>query len=185
MRSTDILPRQCPGCTVVMTNDESIINGWTLQETEETHVDELMTWFVDAEDINIWGGPSFRYPFSRDSFFEDLHWGQMASFNLCSPSGSFVAFGQLYERFGCINLARLVVHPARRRQGVGQRLIKLLMRKGPVLFSVDRFSLFVYRENIPAYECYKSLGFVVTEYPEGMPYADVCYYLTRPVRPHT
>lgn len=38
---------------------------------------------------------------------------------------------------------------------------------------------FTFRDNKPAYECYKSLGFGITDYPDDMPYADVCYYLTR------
>ena len=157
-------------------------DGWQLQEMTEAGIDELMTWFTRAEDVNTWGGPSFRYPFSRNSFIEDIHWGRMASFSLHRPAGALAAFGQLYERFGCVNLARLVVNPAMRGAGVGKKLIEMLMRKGPSLFDSDKFSLFVLRDNIPAFECYKSMGFVVTEYPDQMPYADVCYYLTRPAR---
>jgi ribosomal protein S18 acetylase RimI-like enzyme len=156
-------------------------DDWILRGMIEADIDELMSWFVHAEDVNIWGGPSFRYPFTRDSFIEDIHWDRMATFSLHSPSGAFAAFGQLYERFGCMNLARLVVNPSIRGEGVGKRLIKMLMLKGPSLFGSDKFSLFVLRENIPAYECYKSMGFVITKYPDEMPHGDVCYYLTRPV----
>jgi ribosomal protein S18 acetylase RimI-like enzyme len=106
----------------------------------------------------------------------------MASFRLVDPSGSFTAFGQLYERFGRINLARLVVNPALRAQGVGKRLVEALMAEGSSLFSCDEYSLFVFRENTPAFRCYKSMGFVVGDYPDEMPHADVCYYLTRSVQ---
>lgn len=163
--------------TVILQTEE----GWTLRSMLESDIDELMSWFVDAEDIMIWGGPTFRYPFTRESFVADIHWGQMASFSLHSPSGSLAAFGQMYERFGCTHLARLVANPSMRGEGVGKRLIKLLMRQGPSLFRNDRFSLFVYRENTPACECYKSMGFAVTNYPDEMPHADVCDYLTRTV----
>lgn len=66
--------------------------------------------------------------------------------------------------------------------GVGKRLVSKLMVAGRSLFSCDECSLFVFRENIPAYECYKSMGFVVADYPGDMPHADVCYYLTRPLQ---
>lgn len=67
-----------------------------------------------------------------------------------------------------------------RGQGVGRRLIEMLMKAGQAMFPGDQYSLFVLRENKPAYECYKSLGFEATDYPDDMPHADVCYYLTRP-----
>lgn len=156
-------------------------DGWTLDESVESDIDQLMKWFPDTASIDIWGGPHFRHPFTRHSFSEDLYWGRMASFSLRDPAGAFAAFGQIYERTGCINLARLVANPAMRGQGVGRRLIEVLMTVGQSMFACPRFSLFVYRDNTPAYECYKSMGFVVTKYPGDVVLAEVCDYLTRPV----
>ena len=34
---------------------------------------------------------------------------------------------------------------------------------------------------LAALGCYQSMGFVIHDYPEGAPMADLCYYLTRPV----
>lgn len=157
-------------------------DDWTLEESTANDIDELMSWFSAADDIMIWGGPSFRYPFTRKTFLEDVYWGRMASFSLRDPAGAFAAFGQVYERIGRINFARLVANPAMRGRGVGKRLVDMLMTASRGLFSCDEFSLFVFRENIPAYECYKSMGFVVRDYPDGVPHADVCYYLTQPVK---
>jgi len=157
-------------------------DGWTMRQSTMPDIDELMTWFPKPEDINIWGGPSFRFPFTRETFLQDVYFGRMASFSLCDPSAHLVAFGQLYDRDGRMHLARLVVSPAMRRQGAGRRLIDMLMTVGLKGFSGNEYSLFVFCDNTPAYECYKSMGFVVAEYPRDMPHADVCYYLTRPVR---
>ena len=155
------------------------IDGWTLQEATTADIDELMDWFPEAEDINIWGGPDFRYPFTRSTFFEDIHWGRMASFSLRNSAGHLAAFGQLYDREGRIHLARLIVSRDMRGQGVGKRLIAELMAKGASLFDCDEYSLFVFQRNIAAFKCYESMGFVVSDYPDKMPYADVCYYLIR------
>lgn len=152
--------------------------GWVLRDSQERDIDELMSWFPDADSVLVWGGPTFRYPFNRHSFAEDVHWGRMASFSLCNPAGRLAAFGQLYERIGRINFARLVANPAMRGAGVGKRLIGQMMVASRSMFDCDEYSLFVYRDNGPAYECYKSMGFVVTDFPDGVPYADVCYYLT-------
>lgn len=154
--------------------------GWTLAKTRSVEIDELMNWFPQAENIIVWGGPTFRFPFTRATFLEDIHWGRMASFSLKDRAATLAAFGQLYERDGRIHLARLVVNPSMRGQGVGKRLISMLMDAGQARFSGSEFSLFVFRENTAAYECYKSMGFIVRKYPEDMPHGDVCYYLTRP-----
>lgn len=181
MPSIVISRRQCPGLNFLMSVDARRNDGWVLEQSTTADIDHLMTWFTGRNDITIWGGPSFRYPFSRESFYEDIYWGRMATFSLRDPSGTLAAFGQAYERFGRINLARLVANPSMRGCGVGKRLIGKLMMTSRGLFSCDEYSLFVFRENTVAYECYKSMGFVVADYPEETSYADVCFYLTRPV----
>ena len=159
--------------------------SWALHRAAEADIDDLMSWFPTPDDIIIWGGPEFRFPFTRETFLEDTRFSRMASFSLRDPGGGFVAFGQLYDRDGRIHLARLVVKPAMRGKGIGKRLMNMLMEVGLSLYSADEYSLFVFRENPPAYECYRSMGFIVGDYPADMPYADVCYYLTRPVRQAT
>ena len=143
-------------------------------------MDEIMGWLPDKHSVDIWGGPHFRYPFTRETFLEDCRWGQMASFALRDPKNGLAAFGQVYERLGRINLARLIAHPERRGQGIGKRLVILLMEQGARMLPLDEFSLYVYRDNLPAYRCYTSLGFEIHDYPEKDPLAGVCYYLIRP-----
>ena len=156
-------------------------DGWQLVETTDHDLDELMSWFHDADDVDIWGGPRFRFPFTRATFQKDCHWGRMPGFRLDSPQGEFSAFGQMYRRYGRINLARLVVNPAMRGQGVCKRLVSMLIEAGPSLFEGDEISLFAYRHNEAALGCYRSMGFEVRDYPSGARMAEQCYYLTRPV----
>ena len=156
-------------------------DGWALDETVDSDIDQLMKWFPDADATRIWGGPDFRHPFNRHSFAEDIHWGRMVTFSLRSPAGELAGFGQLYERLQRINLARLAVNPTLRGQGIGRRLVEMLMTLGPQMFSCAEFSLFVYRENVVAAKCYESFGFKVTSYPNGVPLGEDCDYLTRPV----
>lgn len=155
--------------------------GWQLVEADEADLATLMTWFSGAEDVNLWGGPRFRFPFTPDTFREDCRFGEMASFRLNAPAGEFAAFGQVYERYGRINFARLVVNPDMRGTGVGKRLLAALMEAGPRVVAAHEFSLFCYRHNAAALACYRSMGFAVRDYPAGAPMADVCFYLTRPV----
>jgi ribosomal protein S18 acetylase RimI-like enzyme len=156
-------------------------NSWQLVEATEGDLEQLMTWFAGPDDVTLWGGPRFRFPFTPDTFRQDCRWGRMPSFRLNSPAGEFAAFGQMYERYGRINFARLIVNPEMRGAGVGKRLLAALIKTGPGVMTADEFSLFCYRHNAVALACYRSMGFAVRDYPDGAPMADVCYYLTRPV----
>jgi ribosomal protein S18 acetylase RimI-like enzyme len=157
-----------------------IEDGWQLCPTAAADFDVLMQWFPDARSVDIWGGPRFRYPFTPESFREDCRFGRIQSFSLRNHSGELAAFGQVYDRDGHGHLARLVSNPAMRRQGVGRRLIEMIMRAAGAAGDYDGFSLFVYRDNEPAYRCYLDLGFVVQPFPEGAALADECFFLTRP-----
>ena len=154
-------------------------DGWRLRKAGERDLEILMTWFENRDDVVIWGGPKFRYPFTAQSFREDCHWPEMASYSLRNPARQFCAFGQFYNRNERINLARLVVHPQQRRRGIGRHLVASLMKVGRRSLPLNEFSLFVYRDNLPALECYRSLGFEITDYPPDEILAERCYYLTR------
>jgi ribosomal protein S18 acetylase RimI-like enzyme len=107
----------------------------------------------------------------------------MQTYALRDPDGRLAAFGQSYDRHGRGHLARLIANPDMRRRGAGSRLIELIIASLEARHAFDEYSLFVYRHNIPAYECYLSLGFAVTDYPEDAAMADRCYFLTRPAPP--
>lgn len=69
------------------------------------HIRELMTWLADEPSVRIWGGPLFRFPFTEETFLEDVHWGKMATYALVDPEGVLIAFGQWYEKTGRVHLA--------------------------------------------------------------------------------
>ena len=153
--------------------------GWTLATAGGEDFSELMTWFPDAASVDRWGGPEFRFPFTRESFLEDCRIDTMKSYALRNPDGLLAAFGQSYERNGRGHLARLIANPSLRRQGAGTRLIEMIVATLDAQFDYDEYSLFVYRDNMPAYRCYLSLGFAVADYPVDGVMADRCYFLTR------
>lgn len=162
-----------------MSDVEVADQGWTLTATRDTEIDELMGWFPDSHSVDIWGGPEFRYPFSRESFVADCRMDVMRSFTLHDPGGAMAAFGQLYDRQGRGHLARLISNPAMRRRGAGKRLISMLMQVARKEMGFDEYSLFVYRDNVPAYQCYLAMGFTVQDYPDDAKMKDRCYFLTR------
>jgi ribosomal protein S18 acetylase RimI-like enzyme len=154
-------------------------DGWSLSPTTDTDIDAVMAWFPDAESVNVWGGPAFRYPFTGETFREDCRLDLTDSYCLRDASGELAAFGQSYERCGRGHLARLASNPAMRRRGAGKRLIRMILASLDQRHGYDEYSLFVFRDNEPAYQCYLSLGFGVHEYPDDAPMPDRCYFLTK------
>ena len=97
--------------------------------------------------------------------------------NATLTSNPFAAFDQVVSSCysgWCLAYGTSMASPA--AAGVAA-----LIEAGPTMSSADEFSLFSYRHNAAALGCYQSMGFVIHEYPEGAPMADLCYYLTRPV----
>lgn len=157
-------------------------SGWILSLLVDGEIEEVMTWFPDARSVDIWGGPNFRFPFTGETFREDCKLDLMQSWVLRRDEGELAAFGQVCERQGRGHLARLVSNPEMRRLGAGRKLIQMIIAMLEETHSYDEHSLFVYRDNTPAYQCYLSLGFVVQDYPEDAPMAEKCYFLTRKTR---
>ncbi len=154
-------------------------NGWTLAAADVVDINELMGWFPDAHSVAIWGGPGFRYPFTEKTFRDDCRVNEMLSYCLKYKDGAMVGFGQVYDRDDRGHLARLITHPNMRRQGIGRRLIIMLINAAKKSSGYDEYSLFVFRDNVPAYRCYLEMGFVLQKYPDDAPMKDKCYFLTR------
>lgn len=154
-------------------------SAWILAAATDADIDQVMTWFPDAQSVAVWGGPEFRYPFTPATFREDCRLGQMDSYSLRSAAGELAAFGQSYEREGRGHLARLVSNPALRRRGAGRQLIRMIIAALDERHDYAEYSLFVYRNNVPAYQCYLASGFVVQDYPADAPMPDQCFFLTK------
>lgn len=149
-----------------------------LVPASDEHLAELMTWFADRESTALWGGPHFRHPFTEATFREDAYWGRMPALALVGPGGELFAFGQFYLRAGRCQLARLAVSPARRRQGLGARLVREIAAEGCRRLAVDECSLFVAETNEPATRLYRKLGFVEAPLPDGETAVDGALFMT-------
>lgn len=131
------------------------------------HVEELMSWFRNREAVSSWGGPPFRYPFSRESFLEDVYWDRMPTFVLLDTAGAMIGFGQTYEKEERGHLARLIVSPEHRGKGHGRALVEQLSEKARELFSCSEISLYMARDNEVATRCYTNAGFEEASNPSG------------------
>lgn len=137
-----------------------------------------MSWFNDEQALFSWAGPGFGYPFDDASFTADLHLDELSSFALTSDTSELLAFGQFYARLGKCHMARLVVSPHHRGQGLAAELLRLLCERGSRELGTEGFSLFVLEDNAAAIAAYRKFGFEIARYPETMP-ADNCVYMAK------
>lgn len=106
------------------------------------------------------------YPMSDEKFLKLLTADQFKSFGLLNDEQELVSFGQYYRRLEHHHLARLAVNPKYRGQGLAKILMTNILQQAFLQQSAKGASLFVVKDNIVAYQCYQSLGFIETEYPE-------------------
>jgi len=150
-----------------------------LVPTKIQHLDILKTWVTDNQSARFWCGPGFRYPFTDEIFLQDIQWGAVPSYSLISREGELIGFGQYYENHGRCHLARIIVSPGHRGQGIGYRLVDNLIAIGLEDLALDECSLFVNSRNEKAVACYQSLGFCDLPYPEWQMYYDNINYMVR------
>ena len=149
-----------------------------LTQPSDANFIELMSWFSTEEELSIWSGPGFRYPFDLSSFKSDLKLDSLNSFSLVSTEGSLLAFGQYYQRLERCHLGRLVVNPNLRGQGIASNLIHQLSVLGKSDLKTDSCSLFVLGHNKSAIQAYTKLGFSMADYPEEIPLEN-CFYMVK------
>lgn len=140
---------------------------------------ELIGWFVTETDAKKWGGPSIHFPLTFDQVKIDIEWDVADSFSLIGENGNLLGFAQVFNKFGYKHLGRIVVSPKMRGRKLGYKLMAVLLN---VVGKKDvNFSLFVYKDNIPAKRLYESIGFEAQAYPEGQSEIVNCIFMVKKV----
>ena len=148
-----------------------------IRSANEQDLAELSGWFLTESEAKNWGGPSIHFPLSLDQLKIDIEWDVAQSYALVDEGGNLLGFAQVFDKFACKHLGRIVVSPEMRGRKLGYKLMAALLNSE----SRDgvSFSLFVYEDNIPAKSLYESIGFEVRAYPEGQPEIKDCIFMAK------
>jgi len=118
----------------------------------------ILPWVGTADLLRQWGGPSLVFPGTPESIWAVIGASPENTFSLIDSSGELVGFGQALVRDPNVHLARLIVSPSRRGQGLGRILTAKLIQEA-ITHQPDKITLNVYANNTPAVSLYNSLGF--------------------------
>lgn len=132
-----------------------------LRPPEAADYAALAAWVPDAETCIRWAGPKLKFPFVPQQLPQLLAEPGAHSFVLSRGPAPALGFGQFWVReAGVAHLARIILAPSARGQGLAATLCGLLMAEAGRTVGAQAFTLRVYRDNHAALATYEGLGFV-------------------------
>ncbi len=126
----------------------------------------IVSWIKDETAFRKWSADRFeRYPVTAadlnahyDAFAYADYFYEMTAFDETGVVGHLIMRFTDEEkkvlRFGFV-----IVDDARRGMGVGKQMLQLAKQYAFTLLRVEKITLGVFENNLPAYYCYKSVGF--------------------------
>ncbi|NQV72446.1 GNAT family N-acetyltransferase [bacterium] len=127
-----------------------------------TDLNVVTSWVTNQEECDIWSGGSVHFPIEMEQVVAAILW--QASHNVAiDQSGKVAAFGQLLVKpHQRLHLARLIVCPEQRGQGLGRMLVEGLVNEAQSQ-GAHKISLNVHPTNQRAIHLYTELGFLPVE----------------------
>lgn len=150
-----------------------------IRAATESHLEEVASWFESPQSCLFWAGPGLRYPFNLSSLRAGIQYDLVPSLAFLKGSEP-LGFGQYYCSGARCQLARIAVAPRYRGFGFGAMIVRELCRRGCGTTGSPVCSLYVYSDNLPALNLYRSLGFTSAPYPAGVPAQAGCLYMIAP-----
>ncbi len=138
-------------------------------QLREASIDEclaLRQHFANLAEVTLWGGEGYLWPLTKHQFLQKLMLQNTQSFIFCQNQQA-VGFGQICDRFGRHHLARLLIFPKYRQQGLAAILMQALLLQANFFNKRLDFSLYVFKHNDIAQRAYRKLGFTEAEQPEN------------------
>ena len=120
----------------------------------------ILSWVGTADLLKLWGGPALSFPPTPRAVWSTIEASPQNSFSLIDPSGQLAGFAQALPRDSSVHLARIIVSPSLRGQGIGRLLCQKLIHSAIAQYRPSEITLKVYPNNTAAFSLYQSLGFV-------------------------
>lgn len=131
-------------------------------------ISELMTWIKSEDELVLWAGSRFKWPFDRRQM-EDYMTRRLANnlqytiFKAVDPKTKATIGHIELATIDFTNLSATVVHvlikPDLRNKGYGREMVKKVLEYGFNFLNLHRIDLVVFDFNRQAIACYQKLGF--------------------------
>lgn len=134
-------------------------HGWQVLTPTVLHVETVAGWSVSADEAGRWVSNAV-HPFPASAVATWWHRPDIQPWLLVDPKDVPVGYGEIWDdaEEDEVELARLIIDPHRRRQGVGRLLVDQLLTRARRSGRADCF-LRVAPDNTAALALYRSAGF--------------------------
>lgn len=124
-----------------------MINNIEIEELSQEHLDGVMV----VENL------SFKIPWSRDSFLEELN-NDMAIYFVAVSDGQVLGYGGMWKIFDEGHITNIAVHPEFRLCGVASKIMDKILDISK-FNGIANLTLEVRKSNIAAQKLYQKYGF--------------------------
>ncbi|HEX2926184.1 MAG TPA: ribosomal protein S18-alanine N-acetyltransferase [Ruminiclostridium sp.] len=125
-----------------------MVNKIEVVQMNEVHLDGVMI----IENL------SFKIPWSRNAFIDELTTNQMAVYVVAVSGEEIIGYGGLWKVLDEGHITNIAVHPEFRRCGAGSRIMDKLLEICD-LNGIRSLTLEVRKSNLPAQKLYEKYGF--------------------------
>jgi len=123
----------------------------------------ILSWAKDEKTFYQWtAGVLGEYPLSTVQFNAVSERMPFTAIDDNEIAGFFI-MRRPTESFDVLRFGFVIVDPGKRSQGYGKKMLQLGLIYAKEIFAAKKVTLGVFRNNKPAYFCYKSLGFKESE----------------------
>jgi len=127
-----------------------MIKNIEIKEMKEEHLDGVMV----VENL------SFKIPWSRESFLEELTTNELAIYLVAISEGQVIGYGGLWRIFDEGHITNIAVHPEFRRCGVASRIMDKILDICDEN-DIKSITLEVRKSNSTAQKLYVKYGFKI------------------------
>ncbi len=153
------------------------MHSMRIEKATIENLNVICSWFKTEAEVKLWGGPSLTFPLELEKVKKTIEWYDSNSYSFFNEKNFLIGFAQVFDKFGCKHLSRIVLTPALRGKKISHELLKLLIDS--TKNGQSCYSLFVYEQNISALKLYKRLGFSRHKYPNEIENKEGCIFMVR------
>ncbi|KAB2328703.1 GNAT family N-acetyltransferase [Cytobacillus depressus] len=140
-----------------------------LQYFERTDFKQLINWVSSPQFLRHWGGPAFQYPLSENQLEKYIENANRDSSDtlaykvLDKETGSVIghiSLGKIDRKNKSARVGKVLVGDKNvRGKGIGQQMMKEILKVAFEDLNLHRVSLGVFDFNVSAIACYEKAGF--------------------------
>jgi ribosomal-protein-alanine N-acetyltransferase len=127
-----------------------MIDNIEIKEMQIEHLDEVMV----VENL------SFKIPWSRNSFLEELNTNDLAIYFVATSGGQVIGYGGLWKIFDEGHITNIAIHPEFRRCGAASKIMEKILNVCDEN-GIKSLTLEVRKTNFSAQNLYKKYGFKI------------------------